>query len=260
MPVAADGPTTAGEMAADRRRFAAYSWLDAFAYPFRGNGAYVFWSFPAVIVVLSVVSQLPLVGLLGGCFQVLLSLAVLLVLPGALFAVVRTTAQGETELPEWPDFFDFGNRINEIFEFILIGMVALIPAGVGVRIAGCTDPDSLSAFCWVTLLLGCLLSMAIWVPAFGSVGVFRSFWLALRLDLHFRAIRDVPGPFGLILAAAVVLVAVGQSAAFALLAVVPLVGVAVSAVVGLYSWFTIAHLVGLWFRWHRSDLEAIYRG
>ena len=44
-------------------------------------------------------------------------LAVLLILPGALFAIVRATARGESELPDWPDLTEFGARLNEVFEF-----------------------------------------------------------------------------------------------------------------------------------------------
>jgi len=260
MPLAADGPATTGALASHRRRFSAYTWSEAFLYPFRGSGAYVFWTFPAVIVLLSIITQLPIVGLLAGCIQLLALLAVLFILPGALFAIVRETARGENELPEWPDLSEFGERLSEVFEFILVAMVALIPTGLLVRVIGCTDQASFTAFCWIVGGLASVVSIAIWLPAFGSVGAFRSFFLSFRFDLHARAVAACPGIFSRILAAALALVLVGQAVAFALLLVIPMLGIAVSAVVGLYSWFTIAHLVGLWFRWHQDELREIYLG
>jgi hypothetical protein len=263
LPLAAaggDGPTTTGALNADRKRFVAYSWAAAFGYVFRGTGASVFWSFPVLVVILSLVAQLPLISIVAGCAQLLFGAIVLVILPGALFAVVRSTARGEIELPDWPDFHDYGNRTNEIFEFVLIGLVAAVPGVLVVRGLGCEDLSSVTFACWLLLALAGLVTALIWIPAFGAVGVYGDFWLTLRLDHHWRAVRATSSDFARVLALSMLLILIGQTLALILLGVVPIFGVAISAVVGLYSWFTIAHLVGLWFRRHARVLEQIYRG
>jgi hypothetical protein len=260
LPLAGDGPTTTGALAADRKRLAAYSWMDAFGYVFRGSGAYVFWSFPAIVVVLSIVGQLPLIGILTGCLQLLFGAIVLVILPGALFAVVRSTTRGEIELPDWPDFHDYGNRINEIFEFVLIGLVASVPGVLMARVFGCSDLSSISLDCWLLVAISWVVAALIWIPAFGAVGVYGNFWLAIRVDMHYRAISAAFADFARVMGLSTILILVGQVLALILLGVVPVVGVAVSAIVGLYSWFTIAHLVGLWFRRHSKLFDQIYHG
>ena len=260
LPLATGGPTTARALAGERKRFAAYGWSDAFGYVFRGSGAYVFWSFPAVVAVLSILGLIPILGILTGCIQLLFGLVVLVILPGALFAVVRDTARGEIELPDWPDFSQFGARINEIFEFILIGLVAAIPGALMLSALGCGNLATLSLDCGLVMALSWIAATLIWIPAFGAVAVYRNFWLTFRLDLHLRAIRAAAGEFALVTGLSMMLILAGQTLALMLLGVMPLASIAVSAIVGLYSWFTIAHLVGLWFRRHGRVLDPIYRG
>jgi hypothetical protein len=105
-----------------------------------------------------------------------------------------------------------------------------------------------------------VVALLIWIPSFGAVAVWGNFWLTFRLDFHARAIRAAPGDFARVMALSTLLILVGQMLAILLLAVVQLVGLAVSAIVGLYAWFTIAHFIGLWFRQHSRVFEGIYRG
>ena len=260
LPLAGVGPATSSDLAADRKRLAAYSWLDAFGYVFRGTGAQVFWSFPALVVILSLLGMFPLLGIVAGCFKLVFAGIILVILPGALFAVVRETARGEVELPDWPDFHSYGARLNEIFEFLLISMVASIPGALLLRALGCGNESTFSIDCWYFVGIAWLVAALIWVPSFGAVAAYGNFWLALRADLHLKAIRETIGDFALVMTLATLLMLVGQSLAIVLLGIVPVLGMAVSAIVGLYSWFTIAHLVGLWFRRHGRLFEQIYRG
>lgn len=260
LPMASDGPATSAALASERKRFAAYGLSDALGYVFRGHGSYVFWSFPALVAALAIVGMLPLLGVLSGCIQIFFGFVVLVILPGALFAVVRESARGEVELPDWPEFSQFGARLGEIFEFVLVGLVAAIPGAILMRASGCSDLGAGPSPCWLVLALSWLAATLLWVPAFGSVAVYRDFLLTFRLDLHLRAVRHAARDFGRVVAFSMGLVLIGQTVALLLLAAVPVVGLAVSAVVGLYTWFTIAHLVGWWFRRNARQFSIIYRG
>ena len=185
-------------------------------------------------------------------------LVVLLLVPGALFAIARTTAAGDNELPDWPDFSAFGQRLVEIFDFVVIGIIAGLPLFGLLKLAECTRVDQWALHCIVPLTLGWLIAMMLWVPAFGAVAVFQEPWLALRLDLHVKALVGGGGELILTAVLATVLVVLGQVLSL-VLAFVPLVGMIASAAAGMYGWFTAAHLVGLFYRRRHDDLALIYR-
>lgn len=255
--VAAKTAVTAPQLAENRRLDRPYSLLDALSYVFRGRGLYVFGSYLGVLAVLGFLGIFPLVGCIAWLLTAIFVLIVLTLVPGALFAITRTTAKGDNELPDWPDFSAFGERLAEVFDFVVIGLISALPLVAMVRLAGCSGWGQMPAHCWLVLVLGWFLAMTLWVPAFCAVAVFQEGWLAIRLDLHLRAL--FAGGFDLVATAlmATVLVVLGQALS-TLLAFLPLVGVIASAAAGMYGWFTAAHLVGLYYRRRRGELEGIY--
>ena len=104
-----------------------------------------------------------------------------------------------------------------------------------------------------------MLAVVLWIPAFGAVSLYDTFWAAVRLDLHARALFVAPGEIALtvpLLAALLVLRVVLP----ALLAGLPLLGMVLGHLVVAYALFTGAHLVGLYFRRHWDELEDLYAG
>jgi hypothetical protein len=262
LPVAAHVPATSAAVSVERARQAPYGWSDAFFYPLRGKGGNIFGVFLACLLVLGILSFIPLLGIVPGCFIWVLVGIVFLLWPGTLFAVVRTTAAGDNELPDWPDFNEVGDRLGELFGFLLIAAMAFLPGYLLLRLFGCGAGADSGGLCFLLLAVACLVAVTLWIPSFGAVGIYRSNWLALHLNLHFRAIAAGQRDFWITVLVTGLLILVGQFLSFAafLFFFGSFIGLIVSAGVGMYAWLTGSHLVGLWFRRHAAELEAIYLG
>jgi hypothetical protein len=259
VPLAAGAPVTSTELAKERKITAAYSLTDALAYPFRGLGLYLFAGYVLLLMVFNLAGGLPGVGCLVFVFQVL----ILLILPGFLFAIVRTTAEGDTELPDWPDFSEYGQRLGEWFSFLLVMVMAALPTWLLLWLGGCGLGDLVSGGwgldCWALLALGMVIGVVLWVPGVGSVGAYGSGWLGWRADLHFKALINVWGDAWITVALLAGLWLVSLVLRV-ILAFLPVLGVISSIAVGAYTLFVGAHLIGLLFRRNTKMLEAIYLG
>ncbi len=251
LPLDAEAPNTTIEHQRATKRSSAYSFQDALLYPFRGLGGYVYWSYVALLVI----GRIPIIG----CIVFVVQILILLTLPGLLFSIVRSSAEGETELPDWPEWMDFGERFFEWFGAILAFLVALVPAVAAVLILRCDAQEFLDgvARCSLALGGGLILGAAIWIPAFGAVAVTFSPWWALRIDLHIKALLEVGSDawkvFGLLatLVTARVLVSMTFSQ-------IPVLGSIIEIAIGAYTLFLGAHLIGILFRRHADTLETIY--
>lgn len=261
---AAPATTAAGTITGRRRErivrsAAAYSLGDAMAYPLRGDSRGVFLVFVAVLLGLGLVRMLPF----SSMAALLLSLVVWLLVPRFLFTIANRTAQGDDELPTWPDF-DLWELVRTALLFGVTSLLSLLPAILLVRLGGftlgglLTGGDSLVRFLMV-LAVGLLLSMALWVPAFGAVALYDTFLAALRLDLHVRALLVSPAEVAATTGMLAALLVVGTFLRL-LLAGVPLLGGVLATAVLVYTLFTGAHLVGVYFRRHWDALEAVYLG
>lgn len=255
MPLAVETPAVATEFRRATRREAPYSLRDALMYPFRGLGGFVYWGYVLVLAVFMVLATFP--GL--GCAVLLMRFFILLMLPGLLFAIVRSTADGETELPDWPDWSEGGQRLWEWFGAILVFLVSTVPLVAILYLLGCGPEElgELRLHCSVALLLGSIVGAALWVPAFGAVAVEWTPWVALRVDLHLRALVTVGADAWKTLGFLVALLAARQILGLILLQI-PLLGGLAQILVATYTLLMGAHFVGLLFRRHAVTLDAIY--
>lgn len=255
----AGGPATTAELARERKVTAAYSFTDALGYPFRGLGLYLYIGYVLLVVLLDVAGQIPGIGCIAFFFQAL----IFLILPGFLFAIVRSSAEGETELPDWPDWSETGERFGEWFAFLLITAMAMLPT-IALLYAGTCSPGALAFGQWglgctALLALGIVLGAMLWVPGVGAVGTYGSGWLGWRADLHvealYRAWED---------AWRIILLLAGLWTASVILriilAFIPIMGAITSAGVGFYTLLVGTHLIGLLFRRNTKMLEAVYLG
>jgi hypothetical protein len=260
LPLAGGGPRTSTQLRQTGARQASYSLVEAFAYPFRGTGAGVFWVY---FVLLAIFNVIPAFIPLAGCVFWIPSVVVALLVPRLLFTIVRTTAEGENELPDWPDF-DFWARLIDAFAMALIGIVAAIPGIAIFWISGCDVLTLVGAgegrSCWPPLVLAFFFGVAVWIPTLGATSVFDSFWLLPRLDLHVRALFAAPAE-ALVMTLVLAALLVGSWAirVFAPVAI-PGVGTVLAVFVGIYAGFMGAHLVGVYFRRHYEKLEVLYVG
>lgn len=255
LPLVAETPAVATELRRTRKREEPYDLRDSLRYPFRGLGKFVYWGYVLILTVFMILGTVP--GL--GCAVLLLRLVILLMLPGLLFAIVRTTADGETELPDWPDWSEGSQRLWEWFGALLAFAVSLVPLVVILYLLGCNAEElgGIGARCALGLLVGSVLGAALWIPAFGSVAVEWNPWMALRIDLHVRALlvvgADAWKTLGLLIALMVARQILGL-----LLLPIPLLGGLAQILVATYTLLTGAHFIGLLFRRHAATLDALY--
>ncbi|MGD2116705.1 MAG: B-box zinc finger protein [Acidobacteriota bacterium] len=266
IPVATGQAVSTTEVRRHRAVARPYSLAEAFLYPLRGQGSGVFWSY---VVLLAIFATLPLVIPFSGCILLLPELLIALMVPRLLFTIVRATAEGDNELPEWPEF-DFWARLVDALAYALIILIAWIPTvalvsfsncgGFGLleRMAGMPAPEGPS--CWPPLILGFFLSMALWIPTLGAQAVYDSFWLLPRVDLHLRALLAAPAEAAVISVLLAGLLLLGYGVATAFNVIIPIIGVPIGTALGVYTTFTGSHLVGVYFRRHSEKLERLYLG
>lgn len=234
-----------------------YGFADALGYPFRGLGAYLFWGY---IALLAIFRGIETVVPFGGFILWVPQFVVALLLPGLFLAVARTTAQGEDELPDWPDF-DFWERLGDLLLFAAVAAFSLLPLALFFALSDCDPMAALFtgtvAPCLPPLLGGLLLAAVLWVPAFGATAVWSTPWLFFRLDLHARAVAVDP-PLWL---RAMLLIGgflVVSQVLPIVLSAIPFLGVLLGDAVSFYALLMGAHLVGIIFRRHFPALEAVY--
>ena len=258
----ASGPANALDLERARVREVPYTLQEALLFPFRGEGAFVFWATVVYVGMLHVMLFVaPLLGYGGfflGLMVLILGGIILVMVPGLSFAIVRRTAAGDDQVPGWPDWSELDESLSEVFAAIVLGFLALMPA---IFLVAVTDCESglvrMDPVCFLVLILALVLGMPLWIPAFGAVAVFGNPWLCIRWDLHLRALLAIWRPT---LRTAVALLGLYFLGALGgiVLGVIPLAGGLVTVVVDIYAWFVGMHLIGLMMRRHEVDLEPIY--
>ncbi len=259
LPLAGGRPLSAPALKQYRATHSAYDFLDAFGYPFRGQGSYLLWGYIIVLTLPALLtSLLPLVG----CLAFPLRLAVFVLTPGLVFNIIRHSAEGDNELPDWPDFSEFGARLQELLFFFASFFLAGFPVYLALRLAGCGLPEATGGGmealgCAVAAVAGALIGTLLWVPAMGATSTYESFWLTFRLDLHAKALHAA-GEDAITVAALVFGLFAANLIAQLFLPTIPLIGDALSILLSAYALFTSAHLIGLFMRRHTDSMERIY--
>lgn len=250
-------PVKSTEFRRRRARGAPYGLTDALLYPFRGTGGAVFWSYVVLLLLFDLISTLPL----AGCLVVIPRILIAMMLPRLLFTVVRTTAEGEDELPDWPDFdVDMiWSWIGDALVMVGIVLVSALPGIALYHLLGCSVAGLLAGECWGVVPAGFFLGVLLWIPTMGATSVYDSAWLLPRVDLHLRALAARPGLAFTLTALLAGLFVGGYALRFAL-GLVPIVGWLASTLLGVYTLFTGAHLAGVYFRRNYDALERLYVG
>src|SRR5262249_21391198 len=98
-----------------------YGLGEAFAYPFRGQGGLLFWVVLGILVVLCVGTAIPGLWWVGWFWCGVVGL-----MPGLLCAIVRDTAKGSNELPDWPDYTNGEDRSREWLGVTLVSIIGVL--------------------------------------------------------------------------------------------------------------------------------------
>ncbi|HBL28273.1 MAG TPA: hypothetical protein DD490_15670 [Acidobacteria bacterium] len=229
-----------------------YSFAEAMAYPFRGSGLLMFI---VAVVCMMLVQVLLTFGF--GLWRYIFAAGFWSLMIGLQFSIVRTTAEGENELPEWPDYSDFGERLADVLTYLGIACLQFGPAALYVllRMETVVTGEPGVVF-WAVFALLAWLGAALATMAYGAAGRF-SRPSILRLDLHARGFMG--GGADAVNAANLTF---GLGAAFFLLRLafssIPILGAILSGIVGAYWFFTSAHIAGVLFRRHIFSLEKMY--
>lgn len=252
LPLGEGQPATVKEVARRQAISKPYSFQQALSYPFRGVGLYMFL---AALVSLAFVSVL--LEYSGGCYSIILAVGLWSLMVGLQFKIVRSTAEGDDDLPDWPEYMDWGERLGDILVYLVIAILQFAPAGIFVLLnmeSVLTTEPSLPF--WAGFAFLAWLGTALGTVAFGAAGRFDR-TSVLRLDLHLKALKiggaDSVTATNMVFAVGILLFVVR-----ALLQQVPYVGAAVAGILGAYWTFTSAHLAGVLFRRHILELEKVY--
>lgn len=258
LPLAAAAPATTPDLARERRLEAPYPLAAALRYPFHGLGLYLTVTYVALMTALDLVAS---ASRLLGLVTLMPRIVVMLLLPAMLFAIVRTTAAGDIELPDWPEFVHPVERLREWFWGLGIAAGALLPLAALLSLSRCSTLGLLTGEAGIGCVLLLVAGMAAGAPlalfGLGAVGTYESGWLSWRIDLHLRALAET-GAEGLRTVALVTAVGLAGELLAWLLRGLPLLGALLSHALGAYALFTGPHLVGLLFRRRRAALAAIY--
>lgn len=252
MPLGEGQPATVKEVARRQAISKPYSFQQALSYPFRGVGLYMFIATLASLAFVSFLLQYS-----GGCYSMILAAGLWSLMVGLQFKIVRSTAEGDDQLPDWPEYMDWGERIGDIAIYLVIAILQFSPVVAFTLLnMGKLLTSEPSLLFWAGFAVFAWLGTALGTVAFGAAGRFdRS--SVMRIDLHLKALKiggaDSVTATNLVFAAGIALFVV-----HALLQQVPFVGAAVAGILGAYWTFTSAHLAGVLFRRHILELEKVY--
>ncbi len=252
LPLAEGQPATVKQVRRHEAVTKPYSFSDALGYPFRGSGLLMFIVAVAAMMLVQVLLTFGM-----GLWRYFFAAGFWSLMIGLQFSIVRTTAEGENELPEWPDYSDFGERLADILTYLGIALLQFGPAALylflrmDTLVAG--DPG---LFFWAVFALLAWLGAAMATMAYGAAGRFDRPSI-LRLDLHTKGFAS--GGADAVTAANLTF---GLGAAFFVLRLalsgIPILGAVLSGIVGAYWFFTSAHIAGVLFRRHIFTLEKMY--
>ncbi len=250
------GPAPGAHSAIQHRRRAAvdstYRLADAFGYPFRGMGKFLFI---AALVCQGAVEIMVRFGI--DFFRFALAFGFWSLLVGLQLKIARSTSEGQDELPDWPDYFSIGERFFDILVFVILqiwryGLVALYV--LVFRSAIFAKEPNLPV--WLGLAVLVWLGAALATTALGAVGKFNPDQV-LRLDLHYHAFRAC-GADAIVIANLVFALDLAVWLARIGLSGIPFAGSAITGILGTYALFVSAHLAGLLFRRNAPEVEEIY--
>ena len=257
VPLAGDVPATAAQRqeVARRAERSDYGLVQALSYPLRGHGLFLYL---IALAIGAVVGFLLRYGL--GFAPLVIGFGWLVLMIGIQFEIVASTVGWEDELPDWPQFESFGEKVGELLTWIVIALLQWGPALLFLVLSGGARLRDAEPRLSLWLVFAALLwvGTAAAVMAWGAAGAH---WrhLALRLDKHLRALGAVGGDALATVNAVFALLGM-VLVARTLLARVPLLGAIVAGAIGIYWSFLLPHLVGLLFRRHRERLTAVYEG
>ena len=251
LPLDQSRPATVKELKRQEAIERPYSLGEAFFYPFRGLGLYgyiatlVSWAFVSWIVAYSF-----------GCGGWVLAFLFASLLIGLQFKIARTSAEGDTQLPDWPEYFAIRERIGDLLVYLWIAILQFALPVAYVSALGAERLTQPNLAYWIGFAFFWWLGTAMSIMALGAAAKYGG-GAALRVDLHLKGFLAA-GADAWTVANLTFVLGLGVLIVRALMSSVPLIGAAASGALGAYWLFTSAHLVGVVFRRHLLALDSLY--
>lgn len=258
LPASGERPTTPRQRQRQETLDHPYSLKEAFFYPFRGLGLYVFLFSVVGYGLAEFVVTFSISIILGILFYV----AFWSFMASFQFKIVRSSASGDDELPDWPDFMDFSERFFDLAALVIIylmrySLVVLLVLAVGFEklLEIAMRPHQI--WFWGALAICLWLGSALSVMAKGAAGTYDRSDL-IRLDLHVQGFRGAG-----VDAVTVTNLVFGVEALIWLVSAlltqgIPVLGAAIAGVISVYWFLTGPHLTGVLFRRHRRLMDDLY--
>lgn len=218
------------------------------SYPFRGDGAFIMgvavgvmvllWGLGNLLGRLSFFAYLPGLWLLGYLF-------------GALQNVVKSSAQGDSELPKWPEWHpSFSEAVRPLSHWISCQLVCFLPALVASIVAANNGSET----CW-GLAFAFFLGGAVYFPMALMAVAMGDSVEAMDPVFIYRSIRAVGWDYLLLLSVLFVLVLTHYLGNLAM-GQVPMSGIQVlwSTSNTVYFSMVLARMIGVYYRSHQRDL------
>ncbi len=253
--VAAADPEAEDQALAHQRALAAaYSWKQAFLYPFRGDALTAFAILLGAGLLLEIFDALPV---LGAFFAVLRSLLPILVLGFAL-TIVRETFAGHNVLLAPAELVDAAGYARDLGLVAVTALVASLPLLLFVlthRLHGLLTPDGAVGW-WIVAPLGYLAALFA-VPTCAAAAAFGTRQLP-RLVHHLRSFSVAEGePLLAVGVGFAVVVAVTMVRA-SFVPLIPWMGAPLATALEVWALVCLPHLAGVVLRRHRIELGRVY--
>ena len=273
-PVDEDQPATVRELDKARRRARPYSLGAALFYPFRGANVYLFLM---VLICLTVVGALWLLFIVLGFLKIfswLAHAALWVMIVDLQYKIVRATADGDNDIPDWADVADLSSLMEDAVRSLALDLVGLRLLALSVTwwmshalvivsfgyfaegLPGLLERFELGPGDWLALTVVFWLGVAFAVMVYGSAGVY-SRSRALHVHRHVQGFVSAGGD-AIWITNTVFFLGASVTCLQFLLGDVPLLGAAASSVIAAYWALVFPHLVGFLFRRHRTKMDRIY--
>ena len=208
------------------------SFAGVFVYPFKGAGKYLMLTYLIIIVAFRLGSMLPLMGIGFGLAGLVCSIYFL----AFLISVVASSANGESEMPDWPSFTSWREDIvTPVLICYLQTALSFLPAIAYLVLAWFEVLAFSPPLAWALIALGCLVAPMVFLAAvlFSSVEAVNP---VLIIGSIFRIF-----PAYLLTLAFLALVIVLESVINNLALPIPFL----NAVIGIYSSMVMMRILGL---------------
>ncbi|MCH9651018.1 MAG: B-box zinc finger protein [Deltaproteobacteria bacterium] len=258
LPVSGAPPTSLREQRKQQVLDRPYSLKEAFLYPFRGLGAYVFVAALLSFGLANFVLMYSIFFILTLVFYIFF----LAFMASFQFKIVRTSADGDDELPDWPDFSDLWERLSDLLAVVAIWLlryslvfVLVLAVGLERLLEVAMRPHQI--WFWAALAICLWLGSALSVMAKGAAGTYDRIDL-IQLHLHYKGFRGAGAD-----AVTTTNLVFGVEALLLILSAVlsqgiPVLGSLIAGVLSVYWFLTGPHLIGVLFRRHRRLMDDLY--